>query len=423
MGMFQFEAMNSQGQVVKDEVEATSTEEAIQKIRARKLFPTSIKARKEKGGKGPAGLGVKKRKKSIAMGGVSSKQLTTFTRQLSTLQDAGLPVVRSVRILEGQLKPGVLKNSLIDVADDVEGGCTFSEALAKHPKVFDKLYVNMVRAGEAGGALDTILQRLADFREKAQRLKKQILSAMIYPAAVITFAGGILAAILTFIVPKFKEIFREFDIELPAMTKMLLTMSDIITQRFYWLPIFVVGFIIIYKAIRATESGRYVVDKIKLKLPVIGVIVNKTSIARLTRTLGTLVAAGVPILEALNIVRETAGNEVIARAISDVHDSIREGETIAEPLAQSKVTDDMVVNMIAVGEETGDLDKMLIKIADTYDEDVDAAVAGMMSLLEPVMVIALGVCVGFIVISLFMPLITLMNSLSGAASSGGGGKK
>jgi len=418
MAMFQFEAMDSKGQVVKDEVEATSTEEAIQKIRARKLFPTSIKERKEKGKKTP-GLGAGKRKKSIAVGGVSAKQLTTFTRQLSTLQDAGLPVVRSIRILEGQLKPGVLKNALIDVADDVEGGSTFSEALAKHPKVFDKLYVNMVRAGEAGGALDTILQRLADFREKSQRLKKQIISAMIYPAAVITFAGGILAAVLTFIVPKFKEIFMEFDIELPAITKLLLNTSETIKEKFYWGPVVVVGLIIIYKAIRATESGRYVVDSIKLKLPVFGIIISKSSIARLTRTLGTLVAAGVPILEALNIVRETAGNEVVARAITDVHDSIREGESIAEPLAQSKIFDDMVVNMIAVGEETGDLDKMLIKIADTYDEDVDAAVAGMMSLLEPIMIICLGIAVGFIVIALFMPLISLMNNLSGGASTGG----
>jgi len=413
MPIFQFEAMNSQGQVVKDEVDAASTEEAIQKIRARKLFPTSIKEKKGKGQKGGLSAGPQKRKKSFAVGGVSTKQLTTFTRQLSTLQDAGLPVVRSVRILEGQLKPGTLKNALIDVADDVESGSTFSEALAKHPRVFDKLYVNMVRAGEAGGALDTILQRLADFREKAQRLKKQIIAALVYPTAVITIAGGILAGILVFIVPKFKEIFLEFDMELPAITSLLLKISDALATRFYWAPIFVIGFIILYRAVRASDSGRFVIDKGKMKLPIFGMIISKSSISRFARTLGTLVAAGVPILEALTIVRETAGNEVVARAIGDIHDSIREGESIAEPLAQSKVCDDMVVNMVAVGEETGDLDKMLMKVADTYDDDVDTLVSSLMSLLEPMIIIFLGVAVGFIVIALFMPLISLMSNLSG----------
>ena len=413
MPVFQFEAMNSQGQVVKDEVDAASTEEAIQKIRARKLFPTSIKEKKGKGQKGAISAGPQKRKKSFTVGGVSSKQLTTFTRQLSTLQDAGLPVVRSIRILEGQLKPGPLKNALIDVADDVESGSTFSEALAKHPRVFDKLYVNMVRAGEAGGALDTILQRLADFREKAQRLKKQIIAALVYPAAVITIAGGIVVGILIAIVPKFKEIFLEFDMELPAITSLLLKVSDALAAKFYWAPVFVIGFVIIYRAVRASESGRYVIDKGKMKLPIFGTIIAKSSISRFARTLGTLVAAGVPILEALTIVRETAGNEVVARAIGDIHDSIREGESIAEPLAQSKVCDDMVVNMVAVGEETGDLDKMLMKVADTYDDDVDTLVSSLMSLLEPLIIIFLGVIVGFIVIALFMPLISLMSNLSG----------
>ena len=357
--------------------------------------------------------GARKKRTTLAIGGVSNKQLTTFTRQLSTLQDAGLPIVRSLRILEGQLKPGALKNTLITVGDDVEGGQTLSESMAKHPKAFDKLYVNMVRAGEIGGVLDAILQRLADFREKSQRLKKQIIGAMIYPIAVVTVAGGILWGILTFIVPKFTAMFEELDVELPAMTLLLIAASNFVATKWYWGAAAIAGIFIFMKVLGATSGGRYIIDKVKLKIPLFGTIISKAAIARFTRTLGTLVASGVPILEALNITKETSGNAVIARAINHVHDSIREGESIAEPLAQSKICDDMVVNMIDVGEETGDLDKMLLKIADNYDDDVDTAVAGLTSLIEPIMIIFLGGAVGFIVISLFLPLIQLMNSMGG----------
>ena len=412
MPVYRFEAMNAQGQSVKNEIEAISEEEAIEKIRAQKLFPTSIKQKADRRGSTTVGAG-RRKKTTMTIGGVSNKQLTTFTRQLSTLQDAGLPIVRSLRILEGQLKPGVLKNTLITVSDDVEGGQTLSESMGKHPKAFDKLYINMVRAGEIGGVLDAILQRLADFREKALRLKKQIIGAMIYPVAVVTVAGGILAGILTFIVPKFKAMFDELDVELPGMTLMLMAFSDFMKNRWYWGIAGIVGVIVFVKALGATSGGRYIIDKIKLKLPVFGNIISKSTIARFTRTLGTLVASGVPILEALNITKDTAGNAVVSRAIGHVHDSIREGESIAEPLAQSKICDDMVVNMIDVGEETGDLDKMLLKIADQYDDDVDTAVAGMTSLIEPIMIIFLGGAVGFIVIALFLPLITLMNSMGG----------
>jgi type IV pilus assembly protein PilC len=414
MATYRYEAMNAQGQAVKQEIDANSEEEAIQKIRAMKLFPTSIK---EKAGAAKRGTtaagGQKKGKKSLAIGGVSNKALTLFTRQLSTLQDAGLPIVRSLKILEGQQKPGALKNILVEVTEDVEGGMTFSEALSKHPRAFDKLYVNMVRAGEIGGVLDAILQRLADFREKAQRLKKQIIGAMIYPAAVVTVAGGILAGILTFIVPKFKKMFDELNVELPFLTQVLIAFSDFVANKWYWGLAIIFGTIIVMKTLAATSGGKYILDRVKLKLPVFGTIISKATIARFTRTLGTLVASGVPILEALNITKDTAGNQVIANAIARVHDSIREGESIAEPLAQSKICDDMVVNMIDVGEETGDLDKMLLKIADQYDEDVDVAVAGMTSLIEPIMIIFLGGAVGFIVIALFLPLIKLMNSLGG----------
>jgi len=411
MPTYRFEAMNAQGQAVKSEIDAINEEEAIQKIRAQKLFPTSIKQKMDRGARV---LGAAKaRKKTIAIGGVSARQLTTFTRQLSTLQDAGLPVVRSLKILEGQLKPGALKNILITVADDVEGGMTFSEALAKHPRAFDKLYVNMVRAGEVGGVLDAILQRLADFREKAQRLKRRVISAMIYPAAVLTVAGTIVWAILTYIVPKFQKMFTELNVALPNMTLGLLAVSDFIATKWYWGLAGIAGIFLIIKAVGATRPGRYSIDKIKLKLPLFGNIISKSVIARFTRTLGTLVASGVPILEALNITKDTAGNAVVARALGNVHDSIREGESIAEPLQQSKICDDMVVNMIDVGEETGDLDKMLMKIADQYDEEVDTAVAGLTSLMEPIMIVILGCVVGAIVISLFLPLIQLMNKMGG----------
>ena len=413
MATYRYEAMNAQGQAVKQEIDANSEEEAIQKIRAMKLFPTSIKEKAGATKRGTSAAGPKKSKKSLAIGGVSNKALTLFTRQLSTLQDAGLPIVRSLKILEGQQKPGALKNILVEVTEDVEGGMTFSEALAKHPRAFDKLYVNMVRAGEIGGVLDAILQRLADFREKAQRLKKQIIGAMIYPAAVVTVAGGILAGILTFIVPKFKKMFDELNVELPFLTQVLIAFSDFVANKWYWGLAIIFGTIIVMKTLAATSGGKFILDRVKLKLPVFGTIISKATIARFTRTLGTLVASGVPILEALNITKDTAGNQVIANAIARVHDSIREGESIAEPLAQSKICDDMVVNMIDVGEETGDLDKMLLKIADQYDEDVDVAVAGMTSLIEPIMIIFLGGAVGFIVIALFLPLIKLMNSLGG----------
>lgn len=411
MPVFQYQALNQAGQEVRGEIEAASSTEAINKIREMQYYPTSVK---EKGArrKAAAAPGAPAaRKKTFAIGGVRAKQLMQFTRQLSTLVDAGLPIVRSVRILESQLRPGVLKNTLMDVSDDIEGGATFSEALAKHPKVFDRLYVNMVRAGEAGGVLDVILQRLADFKEKSQRLKKRIISAMIYPCVVITIAGLILTGIMVFIVPRFQEMFEDFGVELPQLTQTLIRISHWVRMNYLFLILTPVIFLVAVKLIRKSRGGRYVVDLVKMRIPIFGQIVRKSAISRFCRTLGTLIASGVPILEALNIVRDTTGNEVVARAVSRVHDSIREGETVAEPLRQSRVCDEMVVNMVDVGEETGDLDKMLIKVADAYDEDVDNMVASMVSLLEPLLIVFLGCSVGFIVISLFLPLVKLIQEL------------
>ena len=288
--------------------------------------------------------------------------------------------------------------------------------MGKHPRAFDRLYVNMVRAGETGGVLDTILQRLADFREKSQRLKRRVVGALIYPITVISFAGGILAGIMVFIIPQFEEIFVSFDSKLPGITQSLINFSR--SLRFQW-PIYVavpIALIITLRIVRISRVGRLITDWLKMRAPIFGRIINKSVVSRFARTLGTLIASGVPILEALNIVRDTAGNEVLARAIGRIHDSIREGESIAEPLRQSRVTDEMVVNMVDVGEETGDLDKMLMKVADAYDEEVDVAVASMMSLLEPLIVIVLGIMVGTIVIALFLPLVKLIENLGATAS-------
>ena len=408
MPVFVYEALDSQGQEVRGEIEAVSSEEAIVKIRNKSYFPTNVKEKAVKRGQRAVGS---RKKRSFAIGGVKAKQLCTFTRQLSTLQDAGLPIVRSLKILEEQQKPGVLKNQLAEVAEDVEGGATLSEALSKHPKTFDKLYVNMVRAGEAGGVLDSILERLAAFMEKSQRLKKQVISALIYPAAVISVAGLILAGIMVYIIPKFKEMFSDMRIDLPPLTMLLITISDWLKNYYYLIPLIPFSIFVFMKVVAANKTGRYIIDKIKLKIPLFGQIISKSTISRFCRTLGTLIASGVPILEALSIVKEASGNAVFENAIGRVHDSIREGENIVGPMAACKIVDAMVLNMIDVGEETGELDKMLLKIADTYDEDVDALVGGLMSLIEPLLIVFLGGAVGFIVVALFMPLITLMQNI------------
>lgn len=416
MAVFKFEAMDTSGSEIKDSVEAPSEEEAQAKIRQMGYFVTKIseiatKTKKDKK-KGKEGKGGRKKGQTFTIGGVSTKQLVTFTRQFSTLQDAGLPVLRSLKILEHQMKPGVLKNALIDVVDDIESGSTLSEAFGKHPKCFDRLYVNMVKAGEAGGALEVILQRLADFKEKAQSLKRKITGAMVYPAVVISVAMGILTFIMIVIIPKFQKIFKEFDMQLPWATEALMATSEWFVTYWYVIPLFPMSCWLFLKLIRLNKTGAYVCDRVKLMLPIVGGIVEKTIVARTTRTLGTLVSSGVPILEALAIVRETANNAVFERAFQQVYDSIREGDTIAAPLKKARIVDDMVVNMIDVGEETGDLDKMLSKVADVYDEEVNVLVESLISLLEPIMIVFLGGIIGAIVIALFLPMIKLLEGLS-----------
>ncbi|HEY4330473.1 MAG TPA: type II secretion system F family protein, partial [Phycisphaerae bacterium] len=413
------------GQEVKAEIDATTADDAIAKIRTQGYFPTKVKekASKKKGGPAAAGGATQKKGgKGFSFGGVSTKAITNLTRQLSTLQDAGLPILRSLKILWQQQKPGLLKDTLDGVAADVESGTTLSEAMARHPKAFDRLYVNMVQAGETGGVLDVILQRLAEFMEKAQKLKRRVIGAMIYPSVVICFSVLIVTGIMIFVVPKFKEIFKDFKTSLPALTEILMQISTWIAEDYGWVVILgsPFGAFILFKLIGKSKGGKRMLDTIKLKLPIMGQILSKTSVARFTRTLGTLLAAGVPILDALIITRDTVGNVVYENALQKVHDAIREGESFAGPLRAAKVCDTIVTNMIDVGEETGDLDKMLMKIADNYDEEVDVLIGSLVSLLEPIMVVTLGGIVGTIVVALFLPLVKLIQSVSGG--EGGGGK-
>ncbi|MCA9295582.1 MAG: type II secretion system F family protein [Phycisphaerales bacterium] len=429
MTTYAYEALNSAGKPQKGTVDASSSEEAIQQIKAQGFFPTSVREQKVKSSTGgtAAPKNAKKKKKkgglNLAIGGVSKKRITLFTRQLSTLQDAGLPLLRSIQILDTQQKPGLLKNILSGVVEDIEAGSTLSDAMAKHPKAFDRLYCKMVNAGEIGGVLDLILQRLANFMEKAERLKRRIIGAMIYPVVVVLIATVIVTGIMVFVIPKFQEIFNDFDVELPALTLWLIDASawmagkaspDQVVPGAVWIMAspFIIFFLL--KLVRRTNPGRAVTDIIRLKIPVLGGLMRKTSIARFTRTLGTLISAGVPILEAILITRDTSGNYVYEQALTKVHDSIREGETFAGPLRETKVCDAIVVNMIDVGEETGDLDVMLMKIADNYDEEVDVAVASLLSLLEPLLVVGLGTVVGVIVLALFLPLVKMIESVSGA---------
>jgi type IV pilus assembly protein PilC len=423
MAVFAYEAMNASGQEVKDSIEAGSSEEALKLIRARGQYPTKVRekaAKKKVVKKAKAGGGTKTRKMPFAIGGVPQKQLVNFTRQLSTLQDAGLPILRSLQILEKQQKPGLLKAIVGGVADEVESGGSLSDAMGKYPKAFNKLYTNMIAAGEAGGVLDLILARLADFMEKAAKLKKKVIGAMIYPAVVITIAVGIVSMIMIVVIPKFKKIFEDFGLKLPAPTQILIDISDFMANQYGWAYLLAspIVLVLLWKLIRMGDGGRYFSDAMMLKIPIMGSILGKTAVARFTRTLGTLISAGVPILEALTITKETCGNEVYSRALVKVHDAIREGEGMAAPLKATKVCDTIVVNMIDVGEETGDLDKMLMKIADNYDSDVDVLVASLISILEPVMVVVLGTIVGYIVISLFMPMIALIEGITNS-----GGKK
>ena len=436
MPTFNYEALDTQGKVAKGTIEVASQIEALGRLKEMGYLPTKVTpiAGGEKGGKGggkgkPAeksAAGGKRKSMNIRIpglgGGVKTKVLTSFTRQLATLVDAGLPLLRGLRVLQKQERNQNLKRILGDLAMSIEGGSTFSEALAQHPKVFNRLYVNMVKAGELGGVLEVVLNRLSEFMEKAQKIKGKVIAAMFYPAAVMTVAGGILVLLMVVVVPKFKQIFSDMldGASLPAFTTLVLNISDTIANNFLATCGVLFGVFIVFRLVVKTKFGRRLFDKFKLVFPLIGPVISKVAISRFTRTLGTLVSSGVPILQALTIVKETSGNVIVGNAVSAVHESVKEGETITAPLEASGVFPPMVISMVDVGEQTGALPEMLMRIADNYDEEVDNAVSAMTSLLEPIMIVFLAVVVGSIVIALFLPLITLIDNLGNAGGGGDG---
>jgi type IV pilus assembly protein PilC len=438
MPVFNYVAMDSRGKETKGTLEVTNQSEAIGRLKEMGFFPTKVvevkgKDKTETKGKAAAGAakaGGKKKALEINLkipglgGGVKSKILTAFTRQLATLVEAGLPLLRGLRVLEKQERHPTLKKVIGDLGQSIEGGSTFSEALAQHPKIFNRLYVNMVKAGELGGVLEVVLKRLSEFMEKAQKIKGKVISAMFYPAAVITVAVIILTILMVYVVPKFKEIFNDMLGEgsrMPAFTEFVLGISDMIAGHFVVTAGVVVALVIAFLLFIRTRLGRRLFDRLKLNMPVLGPVITKVAISRFTRTLGTLVSSGVPILQALTIVKETSGNVIVGAAVGAVHESVKEGETITAPLEASNIFPPMVISMVDVGEQTGALPEMLMKIADNYDDEVDNAVAAMTSLLEPIMIVFLAVIVGSIVIALFLPLIDLMNKVGETGGEGKGG--
>ena len=419
MPIFQYTAMDASGKEQKGQHEAASEEAVASFLKEQGMFPTSIKpltkaakAKKEKA-KGPAAA----KGLNINLGPVvmKGKDLTVFTRQLAILLDAGLPLIRSLKTLERQAKNPSVKTILGKVAYSVEGGSTFSEALAQHPKSFDKLYLNMIRAGEAAGKLELILTRLAGFREKAAKIAGKVKSAMVYPAIVLTIAIGITIFLMIFIVPKFEVMFTEMldGAQLPAITRFVMGISRWLQNNIIIAIIIVAVLVVALKFTLKTEKGRFYFDKGIYNAPIIGLLISRNAISKFSRTLGTLMGSGVPVLNALQIVRDTAGNELVSKAVQQVHDAVKEGEPMAPPLSATKIFPDMVISMIEVGEETGKLPDMLEKIADTYDEEVDNAVSALTSMIEPLMIVFLAVIVGGIVIALFSPLITIIQTLGG----------
>ncbi len=426
MPRYTYVALDARGQESTGLVDANSSNEAIGQLRQAGYFPTNVfeegkatvqqkKAVKQKA-KTVRTTAPAKAKKGIVLferKTIKPKVLMIFTRQLATLIDSGLPLLRALTVLAKQERDKVLQKTISGLSDAVQGGSTFSEGLAQHPKVFNDLYVNMVRAGELGGVLELVLTRLAEFQEKAQKIKNKVVAAMVYPIIVMFLAIAIMAFLLVFIVPKFEQIFKDMlgDKPLPAITLFVIGVSNAIKDHWGLILFAIFALFVGWKLIARTKGGRASIDRMKLRVPLFGDLQRKTAISRFSRTLGTLVTSGVPILQALNITRETAGNAVIASAITQVHDSVKEGESIVQPLEASGAFPPMVISMIDVGEETGQLPEMLLKIAEVYDDEVDNSVAGLTSMLEPIMIVFLALVVGTIVIALFMPLISIISGL------------
>ena len=412
MPQYAYVAMDSKGKEQKGKITADSETAAVAELKKKGMFPTSVKAV----------VAAKKSKKAgggfnMALGPmvIKRKDLTVLTRQLAILLSAGLPLIRSLRTLEKQASNPAVRVVLGRTAETVEGGATFAEALSQNPKSFDKLYLNMVRAGEASGAMEIILDRLAGFMEKAARIAGKVKSAMIYPIVILSISILAVVGLMVFIVPNFSKIFRDLlgpSEPLPGITELLIATSDTMIKCWYYYIAGVFGIVIFFIILVKIPAGKWAMDWVKYNMPLFGPIVSKTAVSRFARTLGTLMSSGVPVLNALAIVKETSGNEVVAGAIQKVHDAVKEGEGIAAPLSKTQVFEEMVVSMVEVGEETGKLPDMLTKIADTYEEEVDNSVSALTSLIEPLMIVGLAGIVGTIVLALFAPLVKIIEKMS-----------
>lgn len=419
MPKFSYTAIDASGKQKSGVLSASSSDDATAQIKSMGLFVTNLvtadKATKGKGRRRAAASSSTTRKKPVTIGKiVKEKGLAVFTRQLSTLLQAGLPLLRSLEVLMRQEKNPGFKYVLEELAENVRSGNTFSDGLLQHPKVFNRLYVNMVKAGEAGGVLDVVLNRLARFMEKSIKIKGKVKSAMVYPVIVLFIAMAILTFLMIFVVPKFQEIFDELleGAPLPTLTRWVMGVSYFVKDN----ALLTIGILvvvgIILKILKSTRKGARAVDRAMISLPPVGDLFKKAAIARFSRTFGTLLSSGVPILNCLTITRDTIGNRILMDAIEKVHDRVKEGDSVSGPLEASKVFPTMVTSMIDVGEETGELPEMLNRIADTYDEEVDNAVAALTSIIEPIMIVILAFIVGIIVIALFLPIIGVIENLS-----------
>ncbi|MGO9148036.1 MAG: type II secretion system F family protein [Desulfomonilia bacterium] len=397
MSVFVWEGKLANGSIKKGEIEASDKAAAAMILKRQRIIPTKLKT--------------KAKEISLFSKGIKTKEIVIFTRQFSTMINAGLPLVQCLDILSSQQPNPSFKKVLTQIKQDVEGGSTFADSLSKHPKVFDSLYVNLVAAGEIGGVLDTVLNRLAVYMEKNEQLKNKIKSAMTYPIIVLCVAFGVVAILMIFVIPTFSDMFKQFGSALPAPTQMVVNLSHFF-RKFWWgMAGFIVLLIFGFKWIRTREKGRFYTDKVALRLPVFGDLIRKVAVAKFTRTLGTMISSGVPIMDGLDITSKTAGNVIVENAIRAVRTAISEGRSMSEPLEQTGIFPGMVVQMIAVGEATGAMDQMLSKIADFYDEEVDTAVEALTSALEPILMVFLGGVIGFVVVAMYLPIFKMAQNV------------
>jgi len=397
MAVFVWEGKLANGSIRKGEIEADSKAAAGMLLKRQRILPTKIKA--------------KAKQITLFEQRIKTKDIVIFTRQFSTMINAGLPLVQCLEILSGQQPNPTFKKIISQIKQDVEGGSTFADALGKHPKVFDNLYVNLVAAGEIGGVLDTVLNRLAVYMEKNEALKNKVKSAMTYPTIVLCVAFGVVAVLMIFVIPTFSDLFGQFGAALPGPTQIVVDMSNFFRTSWYLMIALIIAVIVGFKFARKHPKGRYYIDSLALKLPIFGTLIRKVAVAKFTRTLGTMISSGVPIMDGLEITSKTAGNVIVENAIRSVRTAISEGKTMSDPLEQTGIFPGMVVQMIAVGEATGAMDQMLSKIADFYDEEVDVAVEALTSALEPMLMVFLGGIIGFVVVAMYLPIFRMASAV------------